>query len=478
MKLRAGTSVIAAVLVTLVSAGPAAAATRQPSRPRPAGTATTATPIKHFVFLMQGGRTFDNYFGSYPGADGPPPGTCQPRAEGRPGAGCVRPFPLLGKQPPPLGASRTIIANQYHGGKMNGFVSAYQRQARNGTTVMGYYDRRQLPFYWNAAGSYVLFDHFFSSTRYGIRDNRSYWVSAATAPGGRGGVPDKGYGKQPTIFDRLQAAGVSWKFYVQGYNPRQTYRSASPANPETQTSRVPLVDYSRFTQNPALAKHIVNLDQYARDLADGTLPAVSYIASSSGDNERSARSIVAGQDLVRDLVTQLMQSRYWGSSALMWSYDSSGGWFDHVTPPRVGAAATLGFRVPALLVSSYARKGQVNHTVLDYTSALKFIESNWGLAPLTGRDAHANSLASAFDFAAGPRPPILIPSGRSALPAGTVPDAYLPPPTPVAAIYWLYGGTAVIGVVLLLFAAWWPALSARRRGRAAARLTQPDGASS
>ena len=83
------------------------------------------------------------------------------------------------------------------------------------------------------------------------------------------------------------------------------------------------------------------------------------------------------------MVTQLMQSRYWDSSALMWSYDGSGGWFDDVRPPRVDGQ-TLGFRVPALLVSAYARKGQVNHTVLDYTSALKFIEQNWRLAPLTG----------------------------------------------------------------------------------------------
>jgi phospholipase C len=160
----------------------------------------------------------------------------------------------------------------------------------------------------------------------------------------------------------------------------------------------------------------------------------------------------------------------------MWSYDGSGGWFDHVTPPRVGPGATLGFRVPALLVSAYARKGQINHTVLDYTGALKFIESNWKLAPLTSRDAHANNLASAFDFGAGPRAPILIPPGHSALPAAGVPDAYLPPPTPVVAIYWLYGGAAVTGVALLIFAAWWPALSARRR--AGARAPQPDGPSS
>ena len=116
------------------------------------------------------------------------------------------------------------------------------------------------------------------------------------------------------------------------------------------------------------------------------------------------------------MTTQLMESRYWDSSALMWSYDGSGGWFDGVRPPTVGGQP-LGFRVPALLVSAYARKGQVNHTVLDYTSALKFIEQNWGLAPLTALDAHANSLSSAFNFASGPRPPVLLRAGP--LPSST-----------------------------------------------------------
>jgi phospholipase C len=355
---------------------------------------------------------------------------------------------------------------------MNGFVSAYQRQGRHGSAVMGYYDHRQLPFYWNAARSYVLFDHFFSSVRYGIRANRSFWVSAATAPGGIGAIPAGGYGRQRTIFDRLQAAGVSWKFYVQDYDPSDTYQTASPANLETQTSRVPLVDYRRFTRDPALAKHIVGLNQYYRDLADGTLPAVSYIASSSGDNERSARTIVAGQSMVRNLVTQLMQSRYWDSSALMWSYDGSGGWFDHVRPPQDGSAI-LGFRVPALLISAYARKGRVDHTVLDYTSALNFIEQNWGVSPLTGRDATANSLTSAFNFAAGPRRAALIPSGSSVL-AGGLPAAFLPPPTPTVAIYLLYGAAAVAGVAFLLLAGWWPRLKSRRRAIVARRAAKTD----
>ena len=470
MRLRVPALAAAATLVALLPLSPAAASAPPP---RPQAVRTT-TPIRHFIFLMQGGRTFDNYFGTYPGAYGLPAGTCQPRAAGQTRAGCVKPFALLGQQVPPLGASRTTITSQYNRGKMNGFVSAYQRQGRNGTRVMGYYDSRQLPFYWNAASRYVLFDHFFSSALYGIRANRSYWVSAAPAPGGKGAIPHGGYGKLRTIFDRLQAAGVSWKFYVQDYSPKDTYQSASPANLQTQTSRVPLVDYFRFTRDPVLAQHIVDLAQYYKDLAAGTLPAVSYIASSSGDNERSARSIAGGQDLVRNLVTQLMQSQSWKSSALMWSYDGSGGWFDHVRPPRE-RSATLGFRVPALLISAYARQGLVDHTVLDYTSSLKFIEQNWALAPLTARDARASSLTSAFDFAGGPRAPALIPPG-SLLPAAGIPGASPAPPTPVTKIYWLYGTAAVIGVLLLLFAAWRPALSARWQAMVARRVAQTDGA--
>jgi phospholipase C len=453
-------AVSATVLSLALAAAPAAAS---PS-PSPPAQHQAVTPVKHFIFLMQGGRSFDNYFGTYPGADGLPAGTCQPRDTGKPADGCVKPFLLSGSHLPSLGANNTIIANQYNGGKMDGFVAAYQRQGRDGATAMGHYDDRTLAFYWKVARDYVLFDHFFSSNQYGIRNNRSYWVSAVPAPGGTGRIPAAGYGDQLTIFDRLQAAGVSWKFYVQDYNRTQTYQSASPANPETQTSRVPLVDFYRFTHDPALASHIVGLDQYYKDLQAGTLPAVAYVASSSGYDERSARSISLGQGLVRTMITQLMLSRYWGSSAFMWSYDGPGGWYDGVRPPAMGSA-TVGFRVPALLVSAYARPGQINRTVLDYTGALKFIEQNWRLDPLADRDARSNSLSSAFDFAASPRPPVL-------LHAGAVPDP-LPVTHPLShrqltVVYLLYGGAAAVSVLLLAFAVLSSARSARRRRSAPA----------
>ncbi|MDX6419340.1 MAG: phospholipase [Trebonia sp.] len=454
----------AAVLALLLGTVPAASALAAPAVAAAVPHAAT-TPIKHFVFLMQGGRTFDNYFGTYPGADGLGAGTCQPLSVSGPAGPCVKPFLLDNSDRAPLGASATIIASQWDGGKMNGFVAAYQQQGRDGAMAMGYYNATQLPFYWEAAQNYVLFDHFFSSAQYGIRNSRSYWVSASPAPGGTGRIPAGGYGNLQTIFDRLQAAHVSWKFYVQGYNPAQTYASVSPDSSETQTARVPLVDFQRFTHDPSLASHIVGLDQYYRDLRAGTLPAVAYVASSSGDDERSAQSVSAGQSMVDTMTTQLMESRYWDNSAFMWSYDGSGGWYDSVRPPTV-AGQPLGYRVPALLISAYARKGLVSHTVLDYTSALRFIEQNWTLAPLTARDAHANSLLGAFDFGQGPRSPVLLRAGPASQ-LDAFPTARSLTGHQARAVYVLYGGAATVTILLPVIAALATARSSRRRIRAA-----------
>ena len=388
---------------------------------------TATTPVQHFVYLMQGDHTFDNYFGTYPGADGIPAATCVPVDLKDAAKGCVQPYALNGKAPVTLSAGQSVIDRQYDQGKMDGFVDAYERQGRDGAAAMGYYDRRDLPFYWNAADRYELFDRFFAASREGTRPNRSAWVSGTAFDP-----------QQPTIFDRLEAAGVSWKFYVQDYNPKQTFRSVSRTDPATQTVRVPLLNYPRFVDDPQLNQHIVDLDQYYRDLENGTLPAVAYIAS-SGAGERSARSIPAGQTLVRNLSTQLMLSPYWSSSALLWSYDGSGGWYDHVKPP-----AGHGFRVPAILVSPYVPRGKVNDTQLDTTSALRFIEQNWSLQPLPGQDTAAGTLSTAFDFTAGPRQAELIPATATA-------PATAPRVRP-SLVYEVYGSAAGFSVLLVVAA--------------------------
>ncbi len=114
--------------------------------------------------------------------------------------------------------------------------------------------------------------------------------------------------------------------------------------------------------------------------------------TTAGASENPPGSPQAGQQFVRQTVTALEMSSYWSTSAFMWTYDNWGGWYDHVKPPK-----GWGFRVPALLVSAYARHGHVDHTTMDYTAILKFIEENWHLAALSSRDAQSPGLASAFD---------------------------------------------------------------------------------
>ena len=409
-----------------------------PATPAHAADIRTSTPIKHFLFLLQGDRSFDNYFGNYPGADGLASATCQPQAPDRSG-GCVRPFPVHGQAVPPLGATPSMIAKQYDGGKMDGFVSALQSVGLDGTKAMGYYDQRDLPAYWRAASQYVLFDRFFSATQNGVRSNREYWVAATDT---------QTAGSQPlTIFDRLQAAGVSWKFYVQNYRPvtgpvtpRPTSgkRTAGQGASNTQAAAVPLLNYPRFTTDPALRSHIVDLGRYYQDLQDGTLPEVAYFAT-SGSSERSSRSISEGQSLVTSLTGQLMLSQYWSSSAFLLSYDGTGGFYDHVAPP-----AGFGLRVPALLISSYARRGYIDPHPLDYTSALAFIEYNWRLPALASRDRQAGSLMSAFDLTAPPRPPELIAGGSPAAPPGKLRSTSI--------VYVSYGGALAVVLATVGFA--------------------------
>jgi phospholipase C len=378
----------------------------------------TRTPIKHFVFLMQENHSFDNYFGTRPGVDGIPRGVCMPITPGR-SKPCVKPFHIGDRGVSDLEHTEAAFRAQYNNGKMDGFVYGASRRGQDGDLTMGYYDDRDLPFYWNIADEYVIFDRFFSSASSGSVRNHMYRV--AGHPGALKGesIPSDGWGNIPTIFDRLEQAGVSWKFYVQNYDPTITFRNRAPGDADrgAQAIWVPLLSYARYVDDPKLSRHIVDLDEYYTDLANGTLPAVAYIAP-SGASEHPPGNIQSGQTFVRSLLVALMRSKHWSHSAFLWSYDDWGGWYDHVKPPRVDEYG-YGFRVPALLVSAYAKRGHVDSTTLDFTSPLKFIQHNWNLPPLASRDARANNFLSAFDFSNPPRRPVLLPLERNPAPPPT-----------------------------------------------------------
>jgi phospholipase C len=398
-------------LCSLVLISPAAAlvsADEADGEPQP------NTPIEHFIYLMQENHSFDNYFGTYPGADGIPPNTCMPVAPTDPDSEeCIEPFHLGTRPVEDLDHNLITHERQFRDGKMDGFVYAFRQEGKDGELTMGHYDDRDLPFYWNIADEYVLFDRFFCSAKGGSVRNHMFWVSgqAGVKDPRRDAIPDEGWGDIPMIFDRLQERGISWKFYVQGYDPNVTFRDRGTGDKSAQVVWVPPLAFARYLDDPELSSRIVSLDEYYEDLANDELPAVSFMVP-SGASEHPPGSIQAGQRFVKGLINALMQSDAWESSAFLWTYDDWGGWYDHVSPPIVDEWG-YGFRAPALLVSPYAKRGHVDSTVLDFTSGLKFIEENWDLEPLAARDAKANNFLSAFDFAQPPREPRIIPSTRN-----------------------------------------------------------------
>lgn len=395
-----------------------------------AKTTETATPIKHLIVLMQENHTFDNYFGTYPGANGFPADTRMPVDPSNPSAGYVTPWHLGNSTITDLSHNAATFFEQYNNGLMNGFVSALNRRNQNGKQALGYYDGSDIPYYWNLADNYVLFDAFFSSAKEGSQANHLYWVAGINPEVDKGKTLADAFATLPTIFDRLEAAGISWKFYVQNYDPAITYRDPGPiANRASQIIWVPLLTIDRFLDDPKLNSHIVDLSEYYTDLQNGTLPAVSYIVP-SGASEHPPGSPAAGQRFVKSLVQELMRSSAWDNSAFLLTYDDWGGWYDHVVPPHVDDHG-YGFRVPAIMISPYSYKGKIDSTTLDFTSILKFIEENWGVASLTSRDATASSLISAFDFTQQPRPPMYLPLTRVTT-AGTTEH-------PVGIVYLSYG---------------------------------------
>jgi phospholipase C len=417
---RRALAALAVAVLLLPAGGPARAAEPAPR-----------TPIRHLVMLMQENHSFDNYFGTYPGADGFPDGTCMPVRPGNPRKGCVEPHHLAAGPPRDHSHDHKTALRQLNGGRMDGFVRALEVRRQDGPVAMGYYDRRDLPFHWAVAEQYVLFDRFFSSSLQGGDANHMFWVA---------GRPKADDG--PTIFDRLQQRGISWKFYVGGYDSSINIRTP-PSRRDARWGRVlddvPILKMARFADDRRLASRIVDLDQYHRDLQDGTLPAVSFIVS-YGASEHPPGNLALGQRLVRSLINGLMASSAWKDSAFLYTYDDWGGWYDHVRPPKVDAYG-YGFRVPALLVSPYAHRGHVDHTQLDQTAGIKFIEENWGLAPLGSRDAAAKTFTGAFDFSSPPRGPSLLFPGPGGGAAARRPPSGL--------LYGFYGAAFAIAALVL-----------------------------
>jgi phospholipase C len=409
----------AVVVITALGAFGAVLAVPPPS----AGAATSTQPpptsvIKHVIVVMQSGHSFDNYFGTRHGVSGIPSGVCLILVAGSPG--CVKPYHLdPGQSRAGLSDTLSVTQRSINGGKMDGFARA-QPNASIGATSMGYLNRQDLPYYWNLADRFTLYDHFFATSRAGALPNRV--AAVAGQNGGLTGstVPTGGI-SVPTVFDQLDRAGLSWKYYVENYKGIQQAGTAG------QQTEAPVLAMPAITGDPARASHIVDTNQYFDDLLDGKLPAVSYVAGTV-DSERSPLDPTLGEYFVKSLINALMQSSAWKDTVLLLTYDSSGGWYDNVPPPVMGGVAQ-GIRVPMLMVSPFARAGVVDHSVLNTSAIPGMIDQIFGLPVLTSQTAAAGDLLNGADLKQAPIAPLI----------ATQPgDATVAPRPDVLVVYGLY----------------------------------------
>jgi phospholipase C len=398
--------------------------------------AQAAAHIKHVFVIVQENHTFDNYFGTFPGANGLPSGLSMPVDPTSNSSPVVVPYHLPVLRTQDLDHSVITARVAFNAGRMNGFVAAQQARNLPGSLALGYYDGTDLPYYWDLAQNYVLADRFFSSAMGGSLANHQFLVAGKSSGTGES-IPPQGI-PMTTIFDRLQAAGISWKFYVKNYDPTLNFRHPDPKNPrDSEIAWVPLLTIPAVVDDPAKMARIQDLANLYRDLASNSAPSVSYIIQ-GGTSEHPPGHVGNGQNATVGIVSSIMRSPAWKDSAIVVTWDDWGGWFDHVTPPQVDGEG-YGFRVPALIISPYAKQGYILDQTADFTSILKFIESLYGLAPLTTRDAAATDLMAAFDFQQAPRAPKQPPVGAFAPLAARGPSTVT-----LLGIYGLDGGLALV----------------------------------
>jgi phospholipase C len=384
--------------------------------------APPGNPIQHIVVIMQENRAFDNFFGTFPGAAGIPAGLCMPRNPSNPSQGCVSPYLTTNPVTSP-DLPHTFVASQtaYNNGKMNGFLyAAYQGNVpTSDTEPMSYYNNQTLPVIWSYAEHYTLADMFFSSVKSYSQPNHWYML-AGTSP--EVSVFEDGQQEkancvsngiltlskctyinqaQPiqTIVDLLSNSGLSWKYYDSPLSP--TLKAAILNSQAFDYWNTLGAKNTSFT--PSYYSNFVWRGQIINDTNDGNLPQVSWVIPGGAISDHPPANVTNGEYWIGEVVNAIMNSAYWSSTAIILTWDDYGGFFDTVAPPTVPQYG-LGFRAPAIIISSYAKAGFIDNTVYSFGSILQFIEWRFGLPSLGTQDSVSNNLLNAFDFSQSPLP--------------------------------------------------------------------------
>ncbi len=425
--------------------------------------------IKHVVVIMQENRSFDTYFGTFPGVDGfPHQGSQFTVCLNDPRTGeCVYPYhdPADKNYGGPHG--QTNAAADIDGGKMDGFI-AQAESGKSGcqstdnpdcggmsvTDVMGYHDAREIPNYWTYAEDFVLQDHLFEPNASWSLPQHLFLVSEWSAKCSQAGDPmscinalqspqnppdfqaaRKNAGaKRPApdyawtdLTYLLFKTNISWKYYVQAGTEPDCANDAADCAPVHQDAKTPgiwnpLPFFDTVKQDGQLAD-ITDVTNFYKDARDGSLPAISWITPSGPNSEHPTALVSDGQAWTTSLINAVMQGPDWDSTVILLSWDDWGGFYDNVVPPSVDQNG-YGLRVPGIVISPYARRGFIDHQVISHDAYVKFMEDLFlggqRIDPATdGRpdprpDVRENApqlgnLLLDFDFSQAPHSPLILP---------------------------------------------------------------------
>ncbi len=466
---RCSALVVALVLIAACSGSTKHAPKKPLTSPflRPYSAVGGIHKIKHVIVIMQENRSFDSYFGTYPGADGIPmshgkPTVCVPNARTRT---CLAPY--VDHADRNVGGPHGVLAAEgdIHGGKMDGFVYELQHahfgcvtptdpacslaafNGEFGGDVMGYHTQSDIPNYWTYAHDFVLQDHMFEpNASWSLPAHLfevSEWSAVCTQPDdpdsctnalespaaprvvhGRVVSPDYAWTDLTYLLHRY---GVTWGYYVMAGTQPDCPSGAISCTAIEQDAHTPgiwnpLPYFDTVRDDHQLGNIRPNQDFFSA-LRHNTLPAVSWVVPSGTVSEHPPARISAGVAYVTRMINAVMRSPEWDSTAIFLAWDDWGGFYDHVAPPKVDENG-YGLRVPGLVISPYAKHGYIDHQILSFDAYDKFIEDDFlngqRLDPRTdGRPDPRptvrenvpilGNLVQDFNFNQLPRPPVLLP---------------------------------------------------------------------
>ena len=426
-----------------------------PGHAAPAGRvarrSTGSTPISHVIVVIQENRSFDNFFATYPGADGTTFGTLSNGTE----------VPLQEVNldyPCDFGHSYAGFLKDYDGGKMDGFNlegASKKCPGQAGTRSYQYVNPAQIAPYWAMAQQFVLADHMFQTQGSGSFTAHQDLIAGGTVvnqaqtqslidfpsakPWGCDAPPgtltsllvakraklEYRYRKGPfpcltyaTLRDLLDAASVSWHYY------------SPPDRGSTGAIWNAFDAIQAVREGPEWTTNISKEKQIFSDVSNGTLAAVSWIVPDEANSDHPGGKSGTGPSWVASIVNAVGESSYWDSTAIVVVWDDWGGFYDHEPPPFFDKWGGLGFRVPALVISAYTPQttsgSYVSHTQYEFGSILKFVEDTFSLGRLGTTDVRATSIGDSFDFNQSPRPFTPIPASYSRAFFERQPPSYQP----------------------------------------------------